>query len=637
MVNDARRAVPRLLVLIAAATACSFDWTLRDATGETDDAGGLDADADPDDAADAGDTDDTTTEPDDGVDGETPDAGDDGTSDGDVAPCTPGVPRPLAPANGAAAGAHRGTTGRRPTFRWDPAPDACPGETYDLQVTSECSTPGFDSCAFDSIESEFSGVVGVSHRPAAELDAPSTPPYGRRTYWRLRACSPTGPCSAWSPVRYFDVDRAPNDIDADGDADLLAGAPWRRGAGGTISGAGSGWLYLGDAAADDVADVVYEGIESGENKGNAVAGAGDLDADGFADFVLAAYQAPGLSTFAGDVYLLYGESPAADATFAALSGSVPSGRFGEAVHGAGDVNADGYSDVVVGAPWNNERGSFVGKAFLYLGGPTPPTVAAADLFPDTTASEEFGSAVAGIGDVNGDGFADLAVGATGADIGSDNIGRVYVFFGGDPFNNRWDVVLDGAGIGARLGAAIAPAGDFDGDGYADFVVGEPGTSSAFLVRGGRDFDGTVLDALPPPTGVRVFGSAVAWAGDVDGDGFHDVVVGDPAADDDGDTITDGLVALYFGDPVVPVAPSTLRRGALDESEEYGAAVGALDFDGDGFTDVAAGSPMSNYLSIGDTGRVEVLWGGLPLWGSPLALDGDIEGAQLGSAVASLPP
>ena len=66
-------------------------------------------------------------------------------------------------------------------------------------------------------------------------------------------------------------------------------------------------------------------------------------------------------------------------------------------------------------------------------------------------------------------------------------------------------------------------------------------------------------------------------------------------------------------------------------------MGALDFDGDGFTDVAAGSPMSNYLSIGDTGRVEVLWGGLPLWGSPLVLDGDIEGSLLGSAVASLPP
>ena len=139
--------------------------------------------------------------------------------------------------------------------------------------------------------------------------------------------------------------------------------------------------------------------------------------------------------------------------------------------GAGDVNHDGYADVIVGAYGNDAGGAAAGRAYVYFGGASPNNVADVTL-TGAAASDWFGYAVAGAGDVNGDGYDDVIVGAYYNDAGGTNAGRAYVYYGGAESgrDRRPDVHRRG---GRRLlrPRGGRGAGDVDGDGYDDVIVG----------------------------------------------------------------------------------------------------------------------------------------------------------------------
>ena len=546
----------------------------------------------------------------------------------------PPAPAPLRPPNGTRTGSHLAPAERqvlRPTLRWRPS--VCPGVEYEVQLDDSCDAIGFADCAFASLEGSGTALVATSWQPATDLAVDSGPPAGRRYFWRVRAVLPAGAPGPWSATRYLDVGRAPGDLDGDGFADLAVGAP------GDDSGTGVGrvYVYLGGATPDDAADVVLE-TARGVRFGATVAAAGDVNADGFADLLVGdpSYATTGRNR--GAAFLFLGGNPLPTAAAAWLEGTALGDGLGTAVAGAGDIDADGAADFLVGIPGADAGGADAGQVLLLLGGGTPD--AAADLTLDGPApGAAFGRAAAGAGDVDADGFADFLVGAPGTDGVGVDAGAAYLFRGGSTLASTAALDWSGTAAGEELGAALAGVGDLDGDGFEDLAVGVPGGTGGAAGSGrvevflGAAEPDAIADAtLAGPAAGDRFGAAVAAAGDVNGDGLADLLVGAPAAD--GIAVDAGRAYLFVGAAPVDATP-LLELDAAAGGDAHGAAVaGPGDLDGDGFADFAVGAPGFDDVRS-NVGRVVVGRGGVAPAPAPVVVPtGATAEAALGTAIGS---
>ncbi len=383
------------------------------------------------------------------------------------------------------------------------------------------------------------------------------------------------------------------DVNGDGYADVLIGA---RGYGGF---SGKAYLYLGGPAGlTSTAAWTVSGEGGGNTFGYSVATAGDVNGDGYADVVAGADTN---SSSRGKACLYLGGPGGLTATPAWTSAGVAaSDFFGYSVATAGDVNGDGYADVVVGAYGNNSNR---GKAYLYLGGPTGLATTAAWTATGEATNDGFGRSVATAGDVNGDGYADVVV---GADSNNSNRGKAYLYLGGPAglaTTAAWTATGEAYGY---FGHSLATAGDVNGDGYADVVVGAHYINNyrgkAYLYLGGLAGLGTT--AAWTATGEAdsdSFGYSVATAGDVNGDGYADVLIGAR-----GYSSSSGKAYLYLGGPagLATAATWTATGGANYDYFGYSVAT-AGDVNGDGYADVVIGAPYNN----SSTGRAYVYLGG----------------------------
>jgi hypothetical protein len=269
----------------------------------------------------------------------------------------------------------------------------------------------------------------------------------------------------------------------------------------------------------------------------------------------------------------------------------PGDGFGSAVRDAGDVNDDGRSDVIVGAPGDDNNGIDSGSARVFSG--IDGTILYS--FVGAAAGDAFGTSVAGAGDVNGDGFDDLIAGAPGNDAVANNAGRAVVFSGRD---GSVLYTRDGGAANDRFGESVSGAGDVNGDGYDDFIVGSPGDDTAGTDFGAaRIYSGRTGALLRTHLGVaRSFGAAVAGAGDANGDGFADVVIGEPEAG----VALRGIVWLFSG-----LDGSLLQTASgLAIFDLLGSSVGpAGDVNGDGFADYFALASSSALVFSGRNGSV----------------------------------
>ncbi|PCJ52667.1 MAG: hypothetical protein COA70_11780 [Planctomycetota bacterium] len=251
------------------------------------------------------------------------------------------------------------------------------------------------------------------------------------------------------------------DVNSDGFADVIVGAfaadP------GSLSQAGSAYVYSG---VNGSLLYQWDGGASGDRFGDSVSDAGDVNGDGFADVIVGAGSAaPGGLVEAGSAYVYSG---ADGSLLHQWDGGTPGDRLGSSVSGAGDVNGDGSVDVIVGADLASPGGlGAAGSAYVYSGADG----SLLRQWDGGTTGDRFGSSVSGAGDVNGDGFADLIVGASLADPGGLlSAGSAYVYSGADgSLLQQWD----GEALWDAFGSSVSGAGDVNGDGFADVIVGVP--------------------------------------------------------------------------------------------------------------------------------------------------------------------
>ncbi|MFN7145097.1 MAG: MopE-related protein, partial [Myxococcota bacterium] len=379
--------------------------------------------------------------------------------------------------------------------------------------------------------------------------------------------------------------------------------------------------------------------------GAAVSRAGDVNGDGYGDVAVGApWVNVGGFASGGAVYVFHGAASGLPTTASVtLEGPASNEALcGSAIAPLGDVEGDGYDDILVGCPGYESSAAQTDEGMVrYYHGTVVGLSTSATTTEGNEANAKLGFAVAGVGDVNGDGRPDGAAGAYQGDYGETDEGTVSVYAGGATglaTTATW--VLDADQDGAQFGYAVAGAGDVDGDGYDDVLVGAP-----------EAFDGQVDEGVaylhegsatgPSATAAWRVGTdqtsgkgadAVAGVGDVNGDGFADVVVG--SSQYDGTWTDGGRAALYLGSAagLSTTAAWTIEGG--EASARLGIAVaGGGDWDGDGFGDVLVGATgVTNPFGNGDVHLFRGGASGLATTASQ-TWEGDQFGAKFGQYVA----
>ena len=357
------------------------------------------------------------------------------------------------------------------------------------------------------------------------------------------------------------------DVNGDGFDDLIVGARYNDAVG---PNAGRAYVYYGGPGADAIAELTLTGEAAGDQFGYSVGTAGDVNGDGFDDVIVGAYLNDAGGTSAGRAYIYYG-GPGADATAdLTLTGEAASDNFGRSVGTGGDVNGDGFDDVIVGADWNDAGGTNAGRAYVYYGGPGADAIADLTLTGEA-AGDHFGNSVGTGGDVNGDGFDDLIVGAYDNDAGGLEAGRAYVYYGGPGVDATADLTLTGEAAGDRFGWSVGTGGDVNGDGFDDFMVGAylndtGGTDvgRAYVYYGGPGADATADLTLTGEAAGDRFGISVGTGGDVNGDGFDEVHGRRHTCNDANGDLDAGRAYLYSSFPYRLESPK--GGGAVGEPD-----------------------------------------------------------------------
>ena len=363
------------------------------------------------------------------------------------------------------------------------------------------------------------------------------------------------------------------DVNGDGFSDVIVGAF----ADSALTG--KSYIYFGGIIPDNIADVTLTGETDSCAFGRSVACAGDVNDDGYDDVIISAFL---YSSETGRAYIYFGGSPMNNTADVIMTGMASDRWFGNTVSSAGDVNKDGYSDVIVGTNIITNSG---GKAYIFLGG------ASMDNTPDVilTNSYSFGRAVSSAGDVNDDGYSDVIVGETGF---ANTAGKAYIYFGGAIMNNIADVILNGETADSYFGYSVSTAGDVNGDGYSDVIVGahkyNSNSGKVYIFLGESVMDNTADLTITGLTGERDFGWSVSTAGDVNKDGYSDVIVGTFIVNSG--NVGFGRAYIYFGGVSLNYTVDVTMTTEELVTSIYGVTVSSAgDVNGDGYSDVIIGN------------------------------------------------
>ncbi|MCB1616288.1 MAG: FG-GAP repeat protein [Pseudomonadales bacterium] len=365
------------------------------------------------------------------------------------------------------------------------------------------------------------------------------------------------------------------DVNGDGYADLIVGASGDDNNG---DASGSARVFSG---VDGTVLYTFSGDGAVDYFGKSVGGAGDVNGDGYADLIVGAYRDDNNGLDSGSARVFSGVDGSVLYTF---YGDSAGDYFGNSVSGANDVNGDGYADLIVGAYKDDNNGSESGSVQVFSG----KNGAVLYAFDGDSAADEFGRSVSGAGDVNNDGYADLIVGASGDDNNGNNSGSAYVFSGAD---GSLLYTFNGEYSNDNLGLSVSGAGDVNGDGYAELIVGTKRNSNNVILSGAalvfNGLDGSLLYRFNGDSYLDSFGVSVSGAGDVNGDGLADLIVG--ATGDDNGGMDSGSARVFLSsdllsDVDLDFVLNQADAFPLDASE-------SADSDGDGVGDNGDAFPL----------------------------------------------
>jgi len=384
------------------------------------------------------------------------------------------------------------------------------------------------------------------------------------------------------------------DVNGDGYSDVIVSAPnYANGQ----SNEGRAYVYHGSAAGiNTTAAAIMESNQAGAFLGNCVASAGDVNADGYSDVIVGAYTYSSGQASEGVAFVYHGSAAGINISPVSMMQSNQANAFlGYSVGSAGDVNGDGFSDVIVGAHFYDNGQADEGGAFVYHGSPTGINTTAAATLEGNQVNAHMGYSVASAGDVNGDGYSDVIASAYQYDNGQSDEGAAFIYHGSAAGINIASVAtLECNQAGAYMGWFVNCAGDVNGDGYSDVLVGayqygngEGGEGAAFVYQGSSSgINATAIVTLETQQ-VNALVSAVASAGDVNGDGYSDIIVGSRQYDNG--ELNEGAAFVYHGSAAGINTTVTTTVESNQASAQMGFSVsGAGDVNGDGYGDVIVG-------------------------------------------------
>ncbi len=453
------------------------------------------------------------------------------------------------------------------------------------------------------------------------------------------------------------------DVNGDGFDDLIVGAPFE-----TLNGnySGASFVVFGKTDGTKVAlsDVeagrggfVINGVSAGDYSGRSVSSAGDVNGDGFDDLIVGAPNDDPNANYAGASFVVFGKTDGTkvelSAVEAGIGGFVINGiseddYSGFSVSGAGDVNGDGFDDLIIGARNDNPNGNNSGASFVVFGKTNGTNVELSAVEAGTggfvmngvSVGDLAGFSVSLAGDVNGDGFDDLIVGVLEDDPNGSNSGASFVVFGktdgtavqlSNVEAGTGGFVINGVTDGDKAGFSVSSAGDVNGDGFEDLIVGAlyndlnvSNSGASFVVFGKTD--GTKVElsdielgrggfAINGVSADDVSGVSVSSAGDMNGDGFDDLIVG--AKGDDPNGSASGASFVVFGKTdgtAVQLSNVEAGRGGfvingVSQGDNSGFSVSSAgDVNGDGFDDLIVGAPYGDPNGI-NSGASFVVFGG----------------------------
>ena len=465
------------------------------------------------------------------------------------------------------------------------------------------------------------------------------------------------------------------DINGDGLKDIIIGAfgadaeeQGEVGASYVIFGNPQGFPpTLGPMDLDGTNGFIIRGVDENDNAGTSVSAAGDVNGDRLDDLIIGAnYAGPlSISENPGESYIVFGRNTGFPAVFnlSDLDGSNgfiirgidANDFFGVSVSGAGDMNGDGFSDLIIGAPFaEEEEPEATGESYLIFGSdqgfPAVLNVSSLDgsngfTFRGVSSEDYVGSQVSGIGDINGDGFDDVIAGSPFSEIREPLLvySESYVIFGGETdfpavltpllLDGKNGFIIRASGESQSLGDSFDNAGDVNGDGLNDLLIGAPAADpegnkdagKSYIIFGRNTdfpavFDLTTLDGS---NGLAIMGveensfaGRSSSAGDIDGDGLSDVIILDRTADPE-EVENRGKSFVVFGQSTdtlatFPLATLDGSNGFIIEEINQNDLIGSVsslgDVNGDGLDDIIIGVPSADPNGVENAGESYIIFG-----------------------------